>query len=395
MFVRPLPRLVQAAVRASLVLAAACSAPQQGPLPLSERLAAGNDVWRTHFIDVGQSLAVLLEFPCAAVLVDTGAESNPQFDGVARLRDYLDDFFDRRADLNRTFALVVVTHPHIDHTLGLPLVLERYRVLNIIDNGMTHGSGARQQVAMLERVAHPPEGSPAIGRRSISVGDIVDPAGLTDAIIDPVRCPTIDPGIKVLWGRVGEDPGWGGNRFGRTNFQNANNHSIVLRVDYGKASALLPGDIEPPAIAALLARSQATGALDVDIYQVAHHGSSNGTTPGLVAAMTPAISVFGAGEEKRHIAWSAWQYGHPRLEIVAMLAGATSRRRRTIEVPVAVGSHNFVAHQVDRALYASGWDGHVVVEAHADGGVRVVFEGRSDRGATSWPLPQPMPAPHH
>ena len=31
---------------------------------------------RVHFIDVGQADAVLLEFPCAAMLVDLGAEVN-------------------------------------------------------------------------------------------------------------------------------------------------------------------------------------------------------------------------------------------------------------------------------------------------------------------------------
>ncbi len=389
------PRRAALAAVAFIFAAGACSAPNQTVRPLVERLAPGNDVWRTHFIDAGQALAMVLEFPCGAVLVDTGAEHNPSFDGVERLRLYLDRFFERRTDLDRTFALVVVTHPHIDHTRGLPMVLERYRVLNIIDNGMTHGSGGAQQAAMLRRVAEPPDGAAAIGHRSIFVRDIVDPAGLTDAVIDPLQCATIDPKIKVLWGQLDEDPGWGGNRYGRTHFANANNHSVVLRVDYGKASALLPGDLEPPAIALLLARSASTGVLDVDIYQVAHHGSSNGTTPGLVEAMTPAISVFGSGEEKRHIAWTAWKYGHPRLEIVEMLEHATTRRRRSVEVPVGVGGSSFVAHHVDRALYASGWDGHVVVEARADGTMRVVFEGRADRGATSWPLPQPLPRDHH
>ena len=35
---------------------------------------------RAHFIDVGQGDATLLEFPCAAVLIDTGGEQNGEFD---------------------------------------------------------------------------------------------------------------------------------------------------------------------------------------------------------------------------------------------------------------------------------------------------------------------------
>gem|GEM_PF-6248945 len=77
-----------------------------------------------HFIDVGQADAILLEFPCAAMLVDLGAEKNSPparrspsgppgaaalltgdavsatraFDGVEALKEYLDAFFDRRPD---------------------------------------------------------------------------------------------------------------------------------------------------------------------------------------------------------------------------------------------------------------------------------------------------------
>src|SRR5438552_4155815 len=52
---------------------------------------------RAHFIDVGQGAATLLEFPCAAVLIDTGGEANGEFDSTDSLLDYLDDFFARRA----------------------------------------------------------------------------------------------------------------------------------------------------------------------------------------------------------------------------------------------------------------------------------------------------------
>ncbi len=66
--------------------------------------------------------------PCAAVLIDTGGELNPSFDGVAALRDYLDAFFARPGDLGGTLDLLVITHPHIDHTRGVPMVLQRCRV---------------------------------------------------------------------------------------------------------------------------------------------------------------------------------------------------------------------------------------------------------------------------
>ena len=53
---------------------------------------------RVHFIDVGQGDATLIEFPCAAVLVDTGGENNAQFNSDEALLHYLSEFFARRTD---------------------------------------------------------------------------------------------------------------------------------------------------------------------------------------------------------------------------------------------------------------------------------------------------------
>src|SRR5262245_35802909 len=52
-----------------------------------------------HYIDVGQGLSVLLEFPCGAVLIDTGSQDLEHID---HLSGYLRDFFKRRSDLQNT-----------------------------------------------------------------------------------------------------------------------------------------------------------------------------------------------------------------------------------------------------------------------------------------------------
>src|SRR5262245_14054383 len=80
-----------------------------GPVTPTSKLMAA------HFIDVGQGSAALLEFPCGAVLIDTGGEEGDDFSGNANLSDYLDEFFTRRTDLGRRLDLVVLSHPHIDH----------------------------------------------------------------------------------------------------------------------------------------------------------------------------------------------------------------------------------------------------------------------------------------
>src|SRR2546422_4998044 len=105
-----------------------------------------------HFINVGQGAAVLLEFSCGAALVDTGGEMSDSFSSTKALTGYLDAFFSRRTDLSKRLALVILSHPHIDHTRGLPTVMTRYTVQALVDNGKEVGSGGRQQKAAHQRV---------------------------------------------------------------------------------------------------------------------------------------------------------------------------------------------------------------------------------------------------
>ncbi len=341
------------------------------PMPMPE-LSARNDVWRTHFVDIGQGLAVLLEFPCGAALIDTGGENDSHLDSDLALQIYLDAFFERRQDLRRTLDLLVLTHPHIDHTHGVGTVLENYKVTHAIDNGMDKGSGGGPQGELHEFVAEHPE----VKYEPILLANILDPKGLTDDVIDPIRCPDIDPQLHALWGQVAVDPGWPGMRFGKTPFQNANNHSVVMRVSFGKASGLFTGDLEEPAIRDLLKRTAGLNVLDVDIYQVGHHGSINGTTPELVAAMSPEVAVFSMGPPTWRETWSGWKYGHPRREIVAMLENGIQRKRKPLEALVGIHGERFEMHRVEQAIYGTGWEGTVVIEAEADGRMRVVAAGR-------------------
>jgi len=51
--------------------------------------------------------------------------------------------------------------------------------------------------------------------------DVPEGTGLTNTIIDPVSCPTVDPKITALWGSFESIPaGWTA-----THFNNLNNHS--------------------------------------------------------------------------------------------------------------------------------------------------------------------------
>ncbi len=382
--------------------------------PARETLATGkvdsSDAMNVHFIDVGQGSATLVEFPCGAILVDTGGELNDQFDSEPQLVAYLKAFFERRRDLNKTLDALVISHPHIDHTRSIPAVLANFRIRNIIDNGdVQEDIGGKPQIEMhnwlfqhnqevaARNQARAKKGSKTrelpIGHLDISSED-VGSDGLSNDIVDPVAACSaspVDPKIRALWGM----------RIGRSEKGlNANNDSVVLRIDYGKSSVLLAADLELLSIAWMSKQyKDHLALLDADIYQVAHHGSRNSTGAAWISYVTPKVAVISMGPYERHLkTWpefTARSFGHPNVNSVDQLLddsyGVSAMREQPKEVMVGRRGawketpSEFEARVIDRALYATGWDGNVVVTAHPDGKLEVETTGRGDAESVKTP----------
>lgn len=321
---------------------------------------------RVHFIDVGQGAATLLEFPCGAMLVDTGGEKNDQFDSIPALTNYLKAFFARRTDLKNTLDVVLLTHPHIDHVRGAPTVLQNFTVKNFVDNGQ---AATLEEAALILAQTHEFLASHA-EIHTLSVGldaFSIDGSPFTSPVMDPFgSCKGVDPKVEALWGQVHSDPGWGDDKYNKPYFENQNNHSVATRVDFGESSILITGDLETVAIQGMLAARHA-GDLDVDIYEVGHHGSHNGTTEELMAAMTPEWAVMEMGSPNRKVSWSAWAYGHPRLPTVTLLENGVSGVRPAVEEMVASAVKTFAPMSINKAIFGTGWDGNVVLSARGDG----------------------------
>ncbi|MCB9748880.1 MAG: MBL fold metallo-hydrolase [Myxococcales bacterium] len=355
------------------------------------------DVMRLHFIDIGQGDATLLEFPCGAALIDTGGEQNERFDGVAALVEYLDAFFARREDLDRTLDLLVLTHPHIDHLRGADAVLERYRVRNIVDNGSERAGeiGGDEQIAVHRWLADPARAD--VGYLHAKAADMDPARGNTSALIDPIGAcerSRVDPKFTLLWGQVTEDL--------ETYGDDPNNHSVVTRVEFGEASALFTGDLEFIGLSRLFEHYRGHERLfDVDIYQVGHHGSKNATTHYLMQAMSPELAVISAGPYERDLDWTARRYGHPNItalrELVHHEHGVGGFRERAVEVwvgikgawvpragedPSRARQEVFERRTIARAVYATSWDGTVVVDAHANGSLAVTTSRAPSPSAT-------------
>ena len=332
--------------------------------PVSPALAAGDRV-AVHFIDVDQGAAALVEFPCAAVLIDAGGRTDESVDDLLA---YLAAFFSRRTDLHNRIETVFVTHTHLDHNRGLRRVAETYEIGGYVDNGEPSGSG--RAAARWIRTHANASGAP-LRIREIPDAEITAAGvdGLSDSIIDAADCAGTNPTLKILSGRQDDNPGWTDGAF-----DNGNNKSLVIRIDYGKSSFLFTGDLEEPAIETLVDYYAQTPALDVDVWAVGHHGSANGVTRSLLRAMTPEIAVMSMGDPATHEMWTAWAYGHPRRSAVELIDSLVSGAHAgPANKSVADKVKSFSPYTVVHALYGTGWDGDVTVIGDATGQLTVML----------------------
>lgn len=349
-----------------------------GTRAFAELRPLADDEMRVHFIDVGQGDATLLEFPCGVALIDTGGEQSPDFQSVETLRAYLDAMFAARPELGSRFDLLAITHPHIDHTRGLEMVSENYWVANVIDNGQRNEDiGGRPQIDLQDWAR---ENATVMGYRGIRKADVSGANGLTDAVIDPIdACDAspVDPRLRVLWGQLGPaDTGHG----------NTNNHSLVLRVDFGEFSLLLTGDLQESAINSFLDKYDSNpDLLDVDLYQVGHHGSHNATTDDLMSSMTPDLCVCSMGPfERERGRFIARQFAHPHEDAIEAIAAGTLCERDPLSCQIGIkgafasNPSEFEARTISTGLFATGWDGNVVVTASSDGSFRVWTERQGE-----------------
>src|SRR5260370_39022655 len=70
-----------------------------------------------------------------------------------------------------------------------------------------------------------------------------------------------------------------------------NNDSLVLRLHYGGQTFLLPGDAEKKVERENLSENSLEKK-QADVLKIRHHGSKKSTTPDLLAAVQPRLSII-------------------------------------------------------------------------------------------------------
>jgi len=229
--------------------------------------------WVMIVCDVGQGDALVLNAgPQTAVVVDTGPEPSA-VDGCLR-----------RLNVVR-IPLLVISHLHVDHIGGLAGVL-RGRAVGAIAVGPLH------EPAPAWREVSRQAGTAGIPVVTTAVGETRNVAGL--------RLHVLGPAVTFRGTR-----------------SDANNSSVILRVEVAGRTIMLSGDAEVAGQQALLA---AGTDLRADVLKIAHHGSYY-QDPRFLAAAHPAIALLSVGADNT--------YGHPSQSVLARLRVLGARVQRT------------------------------------------------------------------
>lgn len=280
--------------------------------------ALGDGEYRVHLIDVGTGLAVLVQGADFTMLFDGGSGDDKRglsSDGNnSRLVAYLwavhgssggsrcvpegDDWEAPADESEVVINHVFLSHPHEDHGAMLDDVLDCYQVENFWDVGVVNDTVFYQD--LIEAIA---------GEDGLSFHTAIEVTA--DRAIE-VRGEDIDIPDTVTWSTFAENDGieLGAGAMATILFVDAGEHhdfnqnSLVIRVDLGTTSLLLTGDAEsgergdwadaPEGAEEYLIENHSE-AIDVDILQVGHHGSTTSSRLGFLEAVSPTWALIGAG----------------------------------------------------------------------------------------------------
>ena len=339
-------------------------------------------IMTAHFVFVGQGDGAILEFPCGVAVVDTGGE----FGGGARENggqlfvDYLADFFDERPHLNDTIDVLFTTHPHADHLNGLPLLLDDdddpiFTINNVVDNGQTGTSGSLGKQTRFRNAVVDNDGEYS----AVELARQVAATGATNDVIDPIDCGDVDPIITAFWGGLNDELPED-DLISTSRYRNPNNHSVIVRVDYGEASFLFTGDLEDRGERDLLEQyADNLGVFDVDVHQVSHHGADDDTSDTFLDVMSPNIAVISMGTPDLETTHTAWDHGHPRTGLLSVLqdepAVVSDFRVPAVDFAAAPAQEtDYVDTTIERAILGTGWEGTIWIEATAEGEYQLYTE---------------------
>lgn len=212
--------------------------------------------------DVGQGDCTLIYSNGYSALIDTGTS-----DSAADLCAKLQEFSIKEIDV------VILTHPHIDHTGGVERLTEFFKIKNVVVPELSiesEGLGAAERL-----ISHVTDNGGGVYNAAQGMNFKIGEFEVT---------------VLAAYG----------------NMKNENSRSIMCSAKIDGLKFIFTGDAEAEAEELLLSEGL---DLKCDFFKAGHHGSSTSNTKKLLAEMKPQFTAISCGEGN--------MYGHPHREVLA------------------------------------------------------------------------------
>lgn len=202
------------------------------------------------FMDVGKADAIFITCDGYNIMVDAGEEISGK-----EICAFLDRY------KTKTIDLLVATHPDNDHIGGMGKVIDTYNVKEVWQPKLN--DNIISQTPSYENMIR------AINEKSVLVKNpqkdyVADFGDLKITVLSPDR-----------------------------EYNNTNDSSIVLMLQYHSRKFLLMGDAETDAELNLI--KNYGEKLKADVLKVSHHGSNKGTSNELLQLVSPEYAVISVG----------------------------------------------------------------------------------------------------
>ena len=229
---------------------------------------------KVHFIDVGQADSILIQQGNNNMLIDAGNN-----DDEDTLRNYINNLGIKE------FTYVVGTHPHEDHIGSMDYIINSFKVGKIYFPKTTATTKTFENLVKAVQNKGMQFTAPAVGE-TFNLGE--------------AKCTILAPNSD--------------------SYEDANNYSIVIKLEYGNTSFLFTGDAEDVSEKEMLSNGL---DLKADVLKAGHHGSKSSSTDAFLNAVNPKYAVISVGKDN--------DYGHPNKETLQKFSSRGIKVYRTDE----------------------------------------------------------------